>query len=210
MRFILSGLFLAIVSLVFIGCDGGRLGYGYGYGGWYVIRPAPTYYHHHHHHRHHRHRRSAFELNDMRIAKNLDFIATPVSAGSVNIVAPNDTQPALDFETSVQLLSRDFNIRTDSAATVLNLLLTYDPEALAKAGIEERDFLPLADLKMPSSESITRISERLLEPDSKIRAMMAGFISDVAADSEGEMQAEQADFEIRSEIENQVLGRQEI
>ena len=84
-------------------------------------------------------------------------------------------------------LSQDKAISLVAAEKIVSLAGGNDSrDALAKMEIEEKDVAPLADLQMPSNESIDRMAKGLGEDRSKIENLLTGFISDMKTDMKAE------------------------
>jgi hypothetical protein len=85
---------------------------------------------------------------------------------------------ALGMEPAEEL-ARDFGIRVESAQTILNIAQNANDEQIAKLGIESTDLMALAQLQIPSHESIEKVAKALNEEPANIEKVAQSFVSDV-------------------------------
>jgi hypothetical protein len=93
-------------------------------------------------------------------------------------VADSETQdPAI-------LLAQDYGISTVSAQKITAFAAgTNDAQALLDFGVSANELVPLANLEMPSQESIQKMAANLGEDQTKIATILADFISDIRAEN---------------------------
>lgn len=184
MRSILSGLYLSIAFLlsVLLGLSGCHYGYQVvyggvyhpGYGRWVVIpagqcRPPlrPRY------------RRSTME--------SANGYAEVVPISIPPSVHPPDRAPNIDpnpniesscddiIERSAQLMSKDYEIRVESARRILK----QNPEDWTRLGVNPADLQLLTQFKLPSSDSVKQIADALGEPLPNVDRLIRDFVADI-------------------------------
>jgi hypothetical protein len=120
------------------------------------------FYRHHHHHSYCQHHRCSENM------------------AAYSFDGGNESQ--VDIEQSAQTLAHDFAIRPESARKIIEAINTDSSQLkdqFERIGVPEKDVKALADLQMPSQNSIQKVAHALNEDPAKIEGMTIRYIEDM-------------------------------
>jgi len=103
----------------------------------------------------------------------------PRRGGHHNMVREN----AVELN-EVTLLSLNYSIKEEAAAKIINFASGNDRETSLNAmGVSLEEMTPLANLEMPTRESVAKIAAALDESDAKVERILSDFIADMKAEN---------------------------